>query len=1067
VRFSIASLLVGIAVLASPPVARAEKSNADIARSAGPHRTQSVLGRTQGLGPAARADVRAGKPFTVAPGVRALPAGKPNLDPALLEQVSKLRVAEPAATRTSERSVAGPSNLERAGIERPVLPSGISTGIGPALRGIESDRGGRPRVAAPPTMLYAPSEADDPAYRAAIATLIGGTVDYFDARIGTPTAAQLAAYDCVHTWADFAYQDRVLFGDRLADYVDGGGRVILGVFCTFTSGNSLGGRIMTAAYCPVTSPAGSNHFSNSAYVGDGVTSLHAGVLAYDGMFRDILVTQGAGIVDGHYADGEIAQAYRPDGRVIYSNGIGAAPLAGTGDWNQIIADAAMGAPIGGSILYTPSDPDDAGYRSAISDFTGGPVNYFNGMAATPSSALLATYDCAYTWANNGYFDRVAMGDQLANFVDAGGKAILGVFCTYTAGNSLGGRIMTPNYSPVTSPTGANHFTIVPYAGDGRTCLHTGVAVYDCQFRDLLVAQGSGRVDGHYADGEIAMAYRPDFRVIYLNGVGAPLFGGGDWPRIVANACMCTPAPHKILYAPSNPDDPPYRAAIAAQSGATVDYFDASLATPSAALLDSYDCVYTWTNVPYDDRVLFGDRLADYVDGGGKVILGGFCTFTIGNSLGGRIMTPGYSPVTSPTGNNHFSLSPYAGDGTTCLHRGVAAYDGIIRDLLVTQGGGLVDGRYADGEIAHAYRPDRRVIYSNGGGAVSLAGTGDWPRLIANACDCEITNGILYASANDSRLYTVNPVTGAGAFIGNLPPGVGMGTTEIEWDPATGRAWLQAFNLNQDQQFSLTNGAGIGAPVANGSMYHGLEFALGRLYGASVPAACAASQLRVLTPTTGVSVGIGATGFGPIVGLAFDEPTSALYGITGGGGGPCPVAGTLLRIDVTSGAAAVIGPTGFFAGSLEFGPDGDLYGGGDINDGGRLYRINRMTGFSALVGSPGFGSMTGLTTAAPTPLAVGGSTGGGLMLAAPAPNPSGSAGVRLSFSLPVAGDAKLELFDTAGRRVWQKALPNLGPGPQNVAWNGRTTSGALAAPGIYNVRLTTPSGVRSVRLIRMQ
>jgi hypothetical protein len=36
---------------------------------------------------------------------------------------------------------------------------------------------------------------------------------------------------------------------------------------------------------------------------------------------------------------------------------------------------------------------------------------------------------------------------------------------------------------------------------------------------------------------IAVAYRPDFKVVYVNGTGNASFGPmGDWPRLVANAC---------------------------------------------------------------------------------------------------------------------------------------------------------------------------------------------------------------------------------------------------------------------------------------------------------------------------------------------------------------------------------------------------------------------------------------------------------------------------------------------------------------------------------------------------
>ncbi len=972
-----------------------------------------------------------------------------------------------------------PSNLERIGVvsRRPESPVSSTSRPTPQVGGRSLQNGpnatpqnaGGPQapatLGAPFSLLYAPTENDDPAYRAAIAALTGGVVDYFDARAGTPTAAQLAAYDCVYTWANFAYANNVLMGDRLADYVDAGGNTILGMFCTYTSGFFLSGRIMTPGYSPVVSPAGSNHFALSAYAGNGTTSLHAGVLAYDCIFRDFLITQGGGIIDGTYADGEIAQAYRPDGRVIYTNGGGHIPLGGAGDWAQVIANAVMGAPIGPGMLYAPSNGDDPLYRAAISTFTGGPVNYFDAIAATPSAALLATYDCAYTWANFAYSDNVLFGDRLADFVDAGGKAILGVFCTYTSGFFLSGRIMTPDYSPVTSPAGNNHLSLSAYGGDGATPLHAGVAAYDGIFRDFLVAQGGGKVDGHYLDGEIAQAYRPDGRVVYSNGVGSPLGGGGQWPRLVANACMANLANgHRMLYAVSNPDDPAYRAVISTYTGGVVDYFDTRPATPSAALLATYDCVYTWTNAPHADPVLLGNRLADFVDAGGTVILGAFSTYTIGNSMGGRIMTPGYSPVTSPTGNNHFAVSAYVGNGTTCLHHGVTAYDCLIRDILVTQGNGLVDGRYADGEIAHAHRPDRRVIYSNGGGGSALLGAGQWPRLVANACDCGPLTGNLFASTQVGQMYTISPLTGAAFFAANLPTFAGgEGATEIEVNPANGRAWVQARDGQFfDQEFIIGSGLPVGGPVPNGASYAGLEFAVfGRLYGAAHNVACGASEFRILDPLTGGNTPIGPTGFGPLSGVAFHPRTSGLYALSSACAGPT----NLYRIDITTGIASLIGPTGFRAGSLEFGPGGDLFAGGDVMDGGNIYRVNPTTGFSSLLGPSGQPAITGLAMAPLGTVAVEEETRTLLRVNA-APNPSVQGAVRVSFSVPSRGDAFLDLFDVAGRRVWSHEMQDLAPGDYSVGWEGRTSSGDRARAGVYLLKLTSPAGIRTATVVRL-
>ena len=220
--------------------------------------------------------------------------------------------------------------------------------------------------------------------------------------------------------------------------------------------------------------------------------------------------------------------------------------------------------------------------------------------------------------------------------------------------------------------------------------------------------------------------------------------GGDAPLPTSPSVLTPPEKLKqggvsILYAPSEADDPAYRAAIAAVTGGIVDYFDATTGTPTVAQMAPYDCVYTWANFAYANNVLMGDNMAAFVDGGGRAILGAFCTYTTGNFLSGAIMTPAYSPVVSPTGTNHFSSSNYAGDGTSCMYSEftpVSTFECTFRDFLALQGGGVQDGSYLDNEIAHAFRVgDGRVVYSNGAGASQLGCTGQWAALIANICGC--------------------------------------------------------------------------------------------------------------------------------------------------------------------------------------------------------------------------------------------------------------------------------------------------------------------------------------------
>lgn len=199
------------------------------------------------------------------------------------------------------------------------------------------------------SVLYCPSEADDVNLRTNISNFLGGAVvDYFDTRAATPDMPTLQAYDCVYTWANYAYLDNVTLGDNLALYNDGGGNVILGVFCTYTTGNFLSGNIMTSAYSPVVSPTGTNHFLLDRYAGDGTTCIYDNVVSNPGVvYRDYLQLQGNGVLDGTYqSDGEICHAWQPGsvagaGTIVYSNGSGASQLSGQGDWAVVTANAAF------------------------------------------------------------------------------------------------------------------------------------------------------------------------------------------------------------------------------------------------------------------------------------------------------------------------------------------------------------------------------------------------------------------------------------------------------------------------------------------------------------------------------------------------------------------------------------------------------------------------------------------------------------------------------------------------------------------------------------------------------
>ncbi len=86
---------------------------------------------------------------------------------------------------------------------------------------------------------------------------------------------------------------------------------------------------------------------------------------------------------------------------------------------------------------------------------------------------------------------------------------------------------------------------------------------------------------------------------------------------------------------------------------SVDEFDAEGATPVLGDLTSYDAVLAYTNSTPADQSALGNVLADYVDGGGHLVI---CTYSFSTpwEITGRIMTAGYAPLTNLGTNGEVS-----------------------------------------------------------------------------------------------------------------------------------------------------------------------------------------------------------------------------------------------------------------------------------------------------------------------------------------------------------------------------------------------------------------------------
>jgi len=198
-----------------------------------------------------------------------------------------------------------------------------------------------------------------------------------------------------------------------------------------------------------------------------------------------------------------------------------------------------------SVLYTPSNADNPSFRSALAALIGGPVDYFDSRVAVPTLDELLQYDCVFTWVNYPYADDEERGNVLADYVDAGGRVILGQWTwsgLYGSPATGPSRILQPEYCPVEVVfTGFGSGT---YAGDGSDCVHVAVGSYQTDYLDIIGALNLGaQSDGTFEpSGTPAVATRPDHRVYYSPGNTGGAYGTGEWVQLTANMVTCRPAP---------------------------------------------------------------------------------------------------------------------------------------------------------------------------------------------------------------------------------------------------------------------------------------------------------------------------------------------------------------------------------------------------------------------------------------------------------------------------------------------------------------------------------------------
>jgi Zn-dependent metalloprotease len=163
------------------------------------------------------------------------------------------------------------------------------------------------------------------------------------------------------------------------------------------------------------------------------------------------------------------------------------------------------------------------------------LDLLNAISSTPTVEALQTYDAVIVASNSSWSDPKLLGDNLASYVDLGGKVILLVasICDIP-GLALEGKIMTPEYIPLeqgpadynigTAPTFENH----PIT-DGITTLDCFIPVYTTQVTEC------GSSLGTYSSGTLVGAYNKNNSIVVINVFPAESYWQGDLVPMVTNA----------------------------------------------------------------------------------------------------------------------------------------------------------------------------------------------------------------------------------------------------------------------------------------------------------------------------------------------------------------------------------------------------------------------------------------------------------------------------------------------------------------------------------------------------
>lgn len=348
---------------------------------------------------------------------------------------------------------------------------------------------------------------------------------------------------------------------------------------------------------------------------------------------------------------------------------------------------------------TPSNAIDVVGKIAGSGRFGA-VDLYNANLVTPTLDQLKSYDAALVANRDGWLDRNALGNVLADYVDAGYGVVLAPFTNTGATNqNLGGR-WTGSYNgilfgpSITGTAALGTFSLPDHQpSTGVQTFNGGSFSYRPSGTSLQAgcALAISWSDGKPLSTIGPLQNRADIGFYPPSSDANPGYWNKatDGTQIMVNALLYTIRPKVLIcsaaaiFGTGSTTNPrftdPRNKLVGTGYFSGIDLYDAGLDTPTLADLQKYDIVFTWNNVNYADPVAMGNVLADYTDWGGGVVVAAFASSggSTVTPLGGRWATGGYRIINAlggVTSGSNATLGAVSYPGHPAMNL-VASFDG--------------------------------------------------------------------------------------------------------------------------------------------------------------------------------------------------------------------------------------------------------------------------------------------------------------------------------------------------------------------------------------------------------